>query len=477
MQQSTKNSAPNPTKNRTKKAWSGRFSGATDALMEAFSASIATDKRLYAYDIRGSLAHARMLASIGVLSEKELAQIEDGLATITAEIARGEFAWREELEDVHMNIEARLVELVGDAGKKLHTARSRNDQVATDLRLYLRDAVDELCRGVDALQRAVLKIAAAEAATVMPGFTHTQNAQPVTFGHHMLAWNEMLQRDYERLQECRRRINISPLGSAALAGTGFAIEREMTARELGFDAVARNSLDAVADRDFAIEFNADAALLMVHLSRMAEELVLWSSEGFGFVDLGDAFCTGSSIMPQKKNPDAAELVRGKSARVLGNLNALLVLMKAQPLAYNRDNQEDKAMLFDSVDTVTLCVEVFATMLPQMQLRREVMRAFAERGYATATDLADYLVARAVPFRDAHQAVGKVVGIAIQKGVALSQLPLTDLQRVSEVFGPDVYEVLSVDGSVAARAHAGGTAPARVKQAAEAALRLVNARRR
>ncbi len=458
-----------------KKPWGGRFAGTTGSLMEAFSASIEVDRRLYRHDIRGSVAHARMLVSIGILTAEEFGMIERGLDTIGEQIERGDFPWSQAREDVHMNIEARLIELIGDAGKKLHTARSRNDQVATDLRLYLREQVDELGKRLDALQRALVDMAFAEAATIMPGHTHLQSAQPVTFGHHLLAWNEMLQRDYERLLECRGRINISPLGSAALAGSGFAIDREMTAKELGFDAVSRNSLDAVSDRDFAIEFNAHAALLMVHLSRIAEEMVLWSSDAFGFIDLGDAFCTGSSIMPQKKNPDAAELVRGKCARVSGNLAALLMLMKAQPLAYNRDNQEDKEPLFDSVDTVLMCVELFAAMVPQMTINRQAMLTAAARGYSTATDLADYLVAKKVPFRDAHEAVGKAVGFALQKDLELAQIKLADFQQFSSAIGEDVYEVLTLEGSVNARNHVGGTAPQQVTQSATAALKMLDSR--
>ena len=462
-------------KSTPKKPWSGRFSGETHALMQGFSASVEFDRRLYRHDIRGSLAHAQMLTAIGVLSAEELDRIQSGLDTIRKQIEQGDFRWDEALEDVHMNIETRLVELIGEAGKKLHTARSRNDQVATDLRLYLREQIDEIGHALSALQRALVDKAAAEAATHMPGFTHLQSAQPVTFGHHLLAWNEMLERDYTRLRECRARINVSPLGSAALAGTGFAIDREMTAKALGFAQVSRNSLDAVSDRDFAIEFNADAALLMVHLSRMAEEMVLWSSQAFGFIDLGDAFCTGSSIMPQKKNPDVAELLRGKCARVNGNLSALLMLMKAQPLAYNRDNQEDKEALFDSVDTLLLCVTVFAAMVPQMTVNRDAMRAAAARGHSTATDLADYLVGKGVPFRDAHQAVGKAVGFALEKNLELAQLELADLQRFNPAIKPDVYAVLSVQGSVDARDHIGGTAPAQVMLAVKQALRGLDSR--
>ena len=458
-----------------KKPWSGRFTAPTHSLMETFSASVNIDRRLYRHDIRCSLAHARMLADIGVLSADELNDIKNGLSAILKQIEQGEFQWSDTLEDVHMNIEAKLIDLIGDAGKKLHTARSRNDQVATGMRLYLREQLDELCRALGALQRAVVDLAATEAATIMPGLTHLQSAQPVTFGHHLLAWNEMLERDYARLRECRARVNISPLGSAALAGTGFNIDREMTAEELGFDGVSRNSLDAVSDRDFAVEFAFDAALLMVHLSRMAEEIVLWCSDAFVFIDLGDAFSTGSSIMPQKKNPDVAELVRGKCARVNGNLTALLMLMKAQPLAYNRDNQEDKEPVFDSIDTALLCLRVFAAMLPQITLDRDKMLAAAERGYSTATDLADYLVGREVPFREAHEVVGKVVAFALKKNRPLAQIELADFNRFSAAIQSDVFDVLTVQGSVAARNHIGGTAPECVAKAAAEALRVLDAK--
>lgn len=458
-----------------KKPWGGRFREATNKSLQAFSASVDFDQRLYRHDILGSIAHAKMLAKVGILSDKEFSDIERGLNTIRQQIEKGEFQWDESLEDVHMNIEAKLVELIGDSGKKLHTARSRNDQVATDLRLYLREYVEEICKSLSVLQHALVKLAAAESATIMPGFTHMQNAQPITFGHHILAWNEMLQRDYERLQECSARINISPLGSAALAGSSFAIDREMTAKELGFSQVSNNSLDSVSDRDFVIEFNADAALLMVHLSRMSEEIVLWCSDAFGFIEIGDAFCTGSSIMPQKKNPDVAELIRGKCARVNGNLAALLMLMKAQPLAYNRDNQEDKEALFDSVDTVLSCVELFAEMLPQVVVKRDTMLAAAKRGYTTATDLADYLVNKQVPFRDAHEAVGKVVSFAIEKDITLEQIELADFQRFHAMIEKDVYAVLSVEGSVKARNHIGGTAPNQVASAANNALRKLTDR--
>lgn len=458
-----------------KKLWGGRFSGATDALMETFSASVGFDWRLYRHDIRGSIAHARMLQKVGVLSATDFSAIEHQLGQIQAEIARGDFVWRETLEDVHLNIEAALTERVGDAGKRLHTGRSRNDQIATDMRLYLRDGVDDLGAMLTRLQQTLVARALQEAVRIMPGYTHLQSAQPVTIGHHLLAWNEMLQRDYERLKECRARINVSPLGAAALAGTSYPVDPQMTAAELGFTAVARNSLDAVSDRDFVIEFNSHVALMMVHLSRIAEELIVWSTEGFGFVDLGDGFSTGSSIMPQKRNPDVAELVRGKSARVTGNLMALLMLMKSQPLAYNRDNQEDKEPMFDTLDTAAMCLQIFAAMFAQIKFNHENMYRAAAMGYATATDLADYLTRKGVPFRDAHEIVGKVVAFAAAEQIALAQVPLSQLQRFSSSIEVDVYAVLSVEGSVNARNHIGGTAPTQVKIAANNAARLIASR--
>ena len=457
----------------SKKLWGGRFGQSTNQLVEQFSESISFDHRLYKHDIQGSLAHAQMLASIGILDAQELADIQTGLNEILAEIEAGDFNWDIALEDVHMNIEARLTERIGDAGKKLHTGRSRNDQVATDIRLYLRDAIDDILTVLCDLQSALIALADREAATVMPGFTHLQTAQPVTFGHHMLAWNAMLCRDYERLTDCQRRMNTCPLGSAALAGTSFPVNREMTAAALGFDGPALNSLDAVSDRDFMIEFNAAAALMMIHLSRMAEEMILWSSDAFKFVDLGDAFCTGSSIMPQKKNPDVAELVRGKTARVNGNLHGLLMLMKGQPLAYNRDNQEDKELLFDSIDTSLISLQVYAAMMPQIKLFRDNMRAAAEQGYATATDLADYLVRKDIPFRDAHEIVGKTVSYAIENELMLTDIPLSTLQEFCAQISDDVYEVLSLEGSLNARDHIGGTAPAQVKKAAAAAKKALS----
>jgi argininosuccinate lyase len=450
------------------KPWGGRFTESTDKFVEAFTASVDFDKRLYRHDIAGSAAHAKMLAHVGVLTAAECTAIVDGLTQIEAEIAAGTFEWRVALEDVHMNIEACLTARIGEAGKKLHTGRSRNDQVATDVRLYLRDGIDQVLAAIRRLQESILTVADREADTLMPGFTHLQVAQPVTFGHHMLAWFEMLVRDAARMRDCRRRVNVMPLGSAALAGTSYPIDRTYTAKLLGFDAVSENSLDAVSDRDFAIEFTAAAALLMTHLSRMSEELVIWSSRQFDFIELSDAFCTGSSIMPQKKNPDVPELVRGKTGRVTGSLVTLLTLMKAQPLAYNKDNQEDKEPLFDALDTVLGSLRVFADMLPAMQLKRANMTAAAASGFSTATDLADYLVRKGVPFRDAHEVVGKAVRQALDSGRDLPQLSLEDFRALSARIEKDVYEVLTPEGSVRARAHTGGTAPAQVRAAIERA---------
>ncbi len=446
------------------KPWSGRFTEPTDAAVEAFTASVEFDRRLYVYDIMGSIAHAQMLAKAGVLTKKERDTIVKGLEDIEAEIDAGKFDWSVALEDVHMNIEARLIQRIGETGKKLHTGRSRNDQVATDLRLYLRDGIDVVAHALGQLQQAILDTAEREACTPMPGFTHLQVAQPITFGHHLLAWFEMLARDAQRLQDCRKRTNIMPLGAAALAGTSFPIDRAYTAKLLGFDAPAENSLDAVSDRDFAIEFVAAAALLMTHLSRMSEELVLWSSAQFGFVELSDAYCTGSSIMPQKKNPDVPELVRGKTGRVNGHLVALLTLMKAQPLAYNKDNQEDKEPVFDTLDTLLGSLRVFAGMIPSMKVRRDHLLRAAVMGHATATDLADYLVRQGVPFRDAHEIVGKAVRLAIDTDRDLSQIELDEYKKLSSAIGKDVYAVLTVEGSLKARNHLGGTAPAQVKAA-------------
>ena len=464
------------SKQKKAKTWSGRFGEPVDAFVQRFTASLSFDRRLAMHDITGSLAHARMLAACGVIGRADLKAIESGLAKVRAEIRAGKFAWSIADEDVHSSIERRLTEIAGSAGKRLHTARSRNDQVATDLRLWLRDEIDEITKQLAALEEALLAQAARHASLVMPGFTHLQVAQPVTFGHHLLAYAAMLERDRARLADCRKRVNVLPLGAAALAGTTFPIDRESVARELGFEGVSENSIDAVSDRDFAIEFTACAALAMVHLSRFAEELVLWMSPRFGFVKIPDRFCTGSSIMPQKRNPDVPELVRGKSGRVFGHLVALLTLMKGQPLAYNKDNQEDKEPLFDTVDTLKDSLQAFAALTAGLQPQAKAMRAAALEGHATATDLADYLVRKGVPFRDAHEAVARAVRAAEKAGCDLAELPLKTLKRFSFAIGADVLRSLTLEGSVAARNHVGGTAPAQVKAAiARARSKLPRAR--
>ncbi|MEZ5452036.1 MAG: argininosuccinate lyase [Thiothrix sp.] len=454
------------------KPWGGRFSESTDAFVEEFTASIRFDQRLYKHDIRGSRAHAHMLGKAGILNTSEVEQILSGLDEIEQTIENGGLEWNVTLEDVHMNIEARLTDKIGIAGKKLHTGRSRNDQVATDVRLWLREQVDGVSHELRRLQRALVDLAEREADTILPGFTHLQVAQPITFGHHMLAWFEMLQRDYERLQDCRKRINVMPLGAAALAGTTYPIDRNYTAELLGFDRPARNSLDAVSDRDFAIEFNAAASLIMMHLSRFSEELILWTSAQFDFIRLPDRFCTGSSIMPQKKNPDVPELVRGKSGRVFGHLISLLTLMKGQPLAYNKDNQEDKEPLFDTVDTLLGSLRAFADMMPHIQPKAERMRQAAMQGFSTATDLADYLVRKGLPFRDAHEVVGKAVALGVETGRDLSEMRLEELQAFSGAIHADVFAVLTLEGSVAARNHLGGTAPEQVRKQIQIARELL-----
>ncbi len=445
-------------------AWSGRFSEPVADLVKRYTASVFFDRRMWRQDIRGSLAHAKMLAKQGIISSDDLAAIERGLGQIAAEIEAGAFAWNLDDEDVHLNIERRLIALVGDAGKRLHTGRSRNDQVATDIRLWLRDAVDAIDGLLADLMRALLDAAEQHAETPLPGFTHLQVAQPVTFGHHLLAYVEMFARDRARFADARRRINRLPLGAAALAGTTFPIDRAFVAQELGFDGVCENSLDAVSDRDFAIEFCAAAALTMVHVSRFSEELILWMNPSIGFIDLPDRFCTGSSIMPQKKNPDVPELARGKSGRVFGHLMGLLTLMKGQPLAYNKDNQEDKEPLFDTADTLIDTLGIFADLIPGIRVKPGAMAAALRQGYATATDLADYLVKKGLPFRDAHEAVARAVRAAEQKGCDLPDLPLAELQAFSPLIGEDVFGVLTVAGSLAARDHVGATAPSRVKAA-------------
>ena len=443
------------------KTWSGRFNEPVAELVKKYTGSIDFDKRLAKWDIQGSLAHAQMLQQAGVLSAEDLAAIEQGMAEIIAEIEVGKMPWLLDLEDVHMNIERRLTDKIGDAGKRLHTGRSRNDQVATDIRLWLRDEITEIQALLQSLQAALLDLAEQNAEVVMPGFTHLQVAQPVSFGHHMLAYVEMLGRDHERMADCRRRVNRMPLGAAALAGTTYPIRRETTAQLLGFEQICQNSLDAVSDRDFAIEFTAAASLVMIHLSRLSEELILWMSPRFGFIDIADRFCTGSSIMPQKKNPDVPELVRGKSGRVIGHLTGLMMLMKSQPLAYNKDNQEDKEPLFDTVDTLIDTLRIYADMMRGVTVKPENMRAAVMQGFATATDLADYLVKKGMPFRDSHEVVALAVRHADRAGVDLSELPLEDLQSFSDLINEDVYNVLTPEGSLNARNHLGGTAPEQV----------------
>jgi argininosuccinate lyase len=446
--------------------WSGRFSEPVADFALRYTASVGFDRRLALADIEGSLAHAAMLAHVGVLSAPDLAAIEHGLAQIHAEIEGGTFEWQLALEDVHLNIEKRLTDLIGDAGKRLHTGRSRNDQVANDLRLYLRGEIDRIVNALGRVQRALVELAGRHADTVMPGFTHLQVAQPVVFGHHLLAYVEMFERDHERLLDARKRVNRLALGAAALAGTTFPIDRAFVAARLGFEGLCENSLDAVSDRDFVVEFCAAAALVMTHVSRLAEEIVLWMNPRFGFIRLPDRFTTGSSIMPQKKNPDVPELARGKSGRVVGHLVGLLMLMKGQPLAYNKDNQEDKEPVFDTVDTVLDTLRAFAEMVPGIEVDAAAMRRAAADGHSTATDLADYLVRRGLPFRDAHEAVAQAVRLATERGCDLAALPLADLQRFAPSIGGDVYAVLTLDGSVAARNHVGGTAPVQVRNQVE-----------
>jgi len=462
---------------KSNKLWGGRFSDQTNLEVEFFTSSQLFDRRLAEQDIIGSIAHARMLCKCGVLSENERDMIVSGLQTINEEIETEAFVWSDRHEDVHMNIEARLTELIGDTGKKLHTARSRNDQVATDLRLYLRKHIDHIIRNIGLLQSVIIDLAEREIHTIMPGLTHLQTAQPISCGHHLMAWWEMLERDSQRFTDCRTRVNVSPLGSAALAGTSFAIDRKMTAEELDFEEVSNNSLDSVSDRDFIMEFQSVAALTAIHLSRICEDLSLWASQPFGFIDLGDDFCTGSSIMPQKKNPDVVELIRGKSARVVGNLTSILVLMKGQALGYNRDNQEDKEPLFDTIETIGPCLDMLCQMLPGISFDRETMRSASIEGYTTATDLADYLVKKDIPFRDAHAAVGKAVAHAANQKVELSDLSLKSLQSFCEKIEGDVFDILKIEGSVKSRNHVGGTSPEQVSLQIQSARRKIEARRK
>lgn len=453
---------------KSKKSWGGRFSEKTDSFVEEFTQSVGFDSRLYHVDILGSIAHANGLVAAGVLSDSDRDVIVEGLVQVRREIESGDFDWSIELEDVHSNIEARLVELVGELGKKLHTGRSRNDQVATDIRLWLRHEIDQIDELMTRLLHVLADHAEKYAETIMPGFTHMQNAQPVTFGHHLMAWFEMMFRDRSRLRDCRKRVNSSPLGAAALAGTSFEIPREQTAAELGFDSLCRNSLDAVSDRDFAIEFASVASTTIVHLTRWCEEIVWWSSDIVGFVRLPDAFCTGSSIMPQKKNPDVPELIRGKSGRIVGNLMALFTLVKSQPLAYNRDNQEDKERIFDSVDTLSDCLQALCLLIPEMEPDSQRMYECAQKGYSTATDLADWLVGQDIPFREAHEIVGRVVTNAESKEIRLDQMSLEQLRNIDERFDESVYSRLTVEGSVASRSLPGGTSPSTVRSEIEQA---------
>ena len=457
-----------PSNKKNRETWSGRFEEPVSKLVQRYTASVEFDQRLAEYDIKGSSAHAQMLADSEIITAKDLAKIEKGLRQIQKEIHNGTFDWRLELEDVHLNIEKRLTTLIGDAGKRLHTARSRNDQIATDVRLYMRASIDDIIKLITAMQLSILDLAEENVNTVMPGLTHLQIAQPISFGHHLMAYFEMLKRDKERLSDCRKRVNILPLGAAALAGTSYPINRKMVAKRLGFDDICKNSLDAVSDRDFTIEFCACSTLIMTHLSRLSEELILWMSPLFGFIQLDDRFCTGSSIMPQKKNPDVPELVRGKTGRVNGNLIALLTLMKGQPLAYNKDNQEDKEPLFDTVDTLSETLRIYADMLKGVHVDVNAMRSAAMRGYSTATDLADYLTKKGVPFRDSHETVAKAVRTAEKKGCDLSEFTLSELQKFSQLIEKDIFSILTLDGSMKSRNHTGGTAPSQVRKAIKSA---------
>ncbi len=465
MTNSSKKDEEKTNKSKLNQTWGGRFNQPLDEFISTFAASVQFDKRLFKEDIAGSIAHAEMLAKVKLLTEGECGLIVNGLKSIKEDIKKGSFVWSTELEDVHMNIEAALVEKIGAVGKKLHTGRSRNDQVATDIKLWLRDAIDQLSDLIEELQMEVINMAENHVATLMPGFTHLQTAQPVTLGHHLLAWNEMLERDFGRFQDCRSRLNECPLGAAALAGTTFPIDRHLTASKLSFSKPTENSMDSVSDRDFAMEFCASSSILIIHLSRICEEIVLWNSSQFHFIQISDRFSTGSSIMPQKKNPDVAELIRGKTGRITGNLMTLLMLMKSQPLAYNKDNQEDKEPLFDTVDALGDCLRAMINLLPEIEVQTEALYSAAKESFSTATDLADYLVRKNIPFREAHEIVGRSVAYGLEHELELSCMPLAKLQEFSPQIQADVYEVLSVEGSVTSRAHVGGTAPESVKAAA------------
>lgn len=446
------------------KLWGGRFEGQTDALVVALGESVSYDARLAPWDIRASIAHAEMLGACGIITEADSRKIVSGLKAIARDVENGKIPWDVALEDVHTNIESELVKRIGDAGKRLHTGRSRNDQIATDMRLWMRDQMDTILRLIGNLRAALLDLAEAHLDVILPGFTHLQNAQPVLLAHHLLAYVEMLARDAERFAQLRKRSNVLPLGSAAMAGTPYPIDRKRVAKALGFDAISRNSMDAVSDRDHMIEFCSNAAIVMMHLSRFSEELILWSTPAFGFVEIGDAFTTGSSIMPQKKNPDVAELVRGKTGRVYGDLNALLTLMKGLPMTYNRDLQEDKEAIFDASDTVQLCLAVFAAMIPSIAIKREAMAAATSQGFMEATDLADYLVVKGVPFREAHGIIGRIVRHCVEQKCTLPVLPLAEYQRFSTRFEADVYDVLTPEAIVRRRNNPGATAPNQVRKA-------------
>ncbi|MDH5480521.1 MAG: argininosuccinate lyase [Nitrosomonas sp.] len=463
----------NSSVENNKKTWSGRFNEPVSDLVKRYTASVSFDYKLAEYDIQGSLAHATMLSAQGIISNEDLTAIENGLNQILGEIHNKQFVWSLDLEDVHLNIEKRLTEIVGDAGKRLHTGRSRNDQIATDIRLYLRTSIDTIINLIKAMQLALLNLAEKHTDTVMPGFTHLQVAQPVSFGHHLMAYFEMLKRDIERLSDCRKRVNQLPLGAAALAGTSYPIDRTLVAEKLNFEGICENSLDAVSDRDFAVEFCACASLIMTHLSRMSEELILWMNPSFNFIELADRFCTGSSIMPQKKNPDVPELVRGKTGRINGHLIAILTLMKAQPLAYNKDNQEDKEPLFDTVETLIDTLRIYADMLTGVRVNQNAMRQAALKGYATATDLADYLTKKGVPFRDSHEIVAKTVQFAEQKGCDISDLEIAELQKFSKEIDEDIFSFLTLEGSMKSRNHIGGTAPEQVQVAIDKARKLLS----
>ena len=459
------------TKN-TKKPWQGRFSGETDEFVESFTSSIAFDNRLYEYDIQGSVAHSKMLNSIGILSDIELKEILTALDKVKEKIESGKVSWRDSLEDIHMHIEHELIEMIGDTAKKIHTGRSRNDQVATDIRLYVRNEIINVHENIVVLQKTLIKLAEKYSKSIIPGFTHLQVAQPVTFGFIMMAWFFMLERDKSRFIDSYKRVNISPLGAGALSGSSHKLDREYVAKLLDFDGITSNSLDSVSDRDFIIEFISNSSLLMSHLSRFSEEIIIWASTMYNFVDLDDKVCTGSSIMPQKKNPDVLELIRGKTGTVYGQLMNILTIMKAQPFAYNRDNQEDKPALFNCVDTVMISVQAMNICLENLKLNEKVAKFSAKKGYSTATDFADYLVKKEIPFRDAHEIVGKVVAHAVSKKQDLDELSIEDFKSVSSVIEEDIFDFLNIEGSVRSKKTSGGTSYEEVNKQIEKAKNII-----